>query len=119
MPVLAGILQSLWRLGRVSARSAFAKLRATTGYSRTFDQWRRPIPYRQCRAGSAVFLDAGLFDADLAEAARPSTASRPASKISSENSPVPAIRDITTVPIMVARLAIACLRAALRGTSRI
>src|ERR1700744_1853886 len=43
----------------------------------------------------------------------PSTASRPALRISSENSPLPAIRAITRVPIMVASAATACFRAAL------
>ena len=56
--------------------------------------------------------------ARFAGAARSSTASRPAPRISSENSPLPATRAITSVPIMVAIAAIACLRAALRGSVR-
>ena len=42
------------------------------------------------------------FFAGLAGGARPSTASRPAPRISSENSPDPAMRASTSVPIMVA-----------------
>src|SRR5207247_654512 len=84
----------------------------------------RPMSYGitgqlcQCRAVIAALLVADFLAARFA-AARPTTASRPAPRISSENSPLPATRASTIVPIMVAIVAIACLRAALRGRSRI
>src|SRR5260370_29682036 len=73
----------------------------------------------QCRAVVEAFLAEDFFAARFGGAARPSTASRPAPRISSENSPLPATRASTTVPIMAAITAIARLRAALRGTSGI
>src|SRR5258708_6235644 len=71
----------------------------------------------QRRAVVEAFLAEDFFAARFGGAARPSTASRPAPRISSENCPLPATRASTTVPIMVAITAIACFRAALRGTS--
>ena len=73
----------------------------------------------QFRAGAAAFLELGFLAGRFGAAARPSTASRPAARISSENYPVPATRAITSVPIMVAIADIACLRAALREISGI
>src|SRR6266700_7674281 len=77
---------------------------------------RRPD---QCWADVTAFFRAGFFAAGVGAAARPSTASRPAPRISSENSPFPAIRANTSVPIMVASVATARLRAVLRGTPAI
>src|ERR1700676_3672154 len=75
-------------------------------------------PAYQCRAIVAAFLAADFFAARFGDAL-PSTASRPAPRISSENCPLPATRASTIVPIMLAMIPIACLRAALRGRSGI
>src|SRR6185437_1038486 len=119
MPVLAGILQSLQRLGRENAgvRSCEnADLHARRcGYS-TNGLADYPETELQCRADAAL---AGFLLGDFAATERPSAAARPAARISSENSPLPAIRDSTSAPIMVASVAEACLRAALRGRSGI
>jgi len=69
----------------------------------------------QYRAVVEAFLAEDFFAARFGGAARPTTASRPAPRISSENSPLPATRASTTVPIMVAIAAIACLP---RGLAR-
>ena len=70
-------------------------------------------------ASFLIHLRAGLLRCRLRRGRRPSAASRPELRISSENSPLPAMRDSTSVPIMVVSAAMAFLRAALRGTSGI
>src|SRR5205814_9878428 len=84
-----------------------------------YDQRRMLMPQKpyQCRAEVAAFLGRDFFALDFGRAARPSRASRPAPRIASEKSPLPATRANTSVPIRVAITAIACLRAALRGRS--
>src|ERR1700749_5123785 len=83
--------------------------------------------WRQRRAAAATLLVTGLraagfaarFDASREPDAQAKAASRPALRISSENSLLPAMRAITTVPIRVARMAAASLRPGLRGASGI
>src|ERR1700758_4038301 len=120
MLVLAGILQSLWHLGRVSTRSGFAKMPASTRHhiSRStnglagYPWFAEHTAMVHCRVGAA-FLAGDFLVAAFACGARLSAASRPAARISSENSPLPAMRESTIVPIMVASIAAACLRAVL------
>src|SRR5690348_1687682 len=119
MPVLAGILQSLWRLGSVNARVRCCEkgrsLARQRGYS-TNGLAEPADTTLQCRAEAAR---TDFFVAVFFAPAPLRAASRPADRISSENSPFPAIRDNTNAPIMVASAADACLRAALCGTSGI
>ena len=56
-----------------------------------------------------------LARAFFAAAARACAASRPAARISSDSSPLPATRDITSAPIIVASAPIAWRRAVFRG----
>src|SRR5437868_824061 len=64
---------------------------------------------------AAAFGAEALDATGFGDAARSRTASRPALRSSSDNSPLPATRASTMVPIMVASAAIACLRADLLG----
>jgi len=114
LPDEVTISRTFWLLMHADSKD-LARIRAVADYI-----------YETVESERALFSDddsqfgfARAFFATGIAAAERRARLRGPRKISSENSPLPAMRDNTIVPIMVARTPIACLRADLRGTSRI